>query len=730
MRMVMLVLVLLLSVTVPAVAQITLVADRFFFVAGPRQLAGSGDPEGSVTAPPGSTYHRTNGSVYIKASGSGNTGWSVLTTIAGTLPVGSGGTGATSFTLNGVLYGNSTSPILVTAAPGANVVLAGNSSAPFFTSTPTASQFIATTSVVTPDVTSTGNLGLLATGDLIIDPTGNDVLPFTNYDINLGAPTLKYLSLRAAELIVDTLVAQDVIATIGGRVVVAPTTTLTADLAAATTTITVKHNQIANGDRLRLEARGNVEFLAVTSAAGGSAGAYTYSITRNLDGTGANDWIRGDAVLNTGTTGDGFIDLYATSGVLGSAVGPAIVGSVRTGTTYSQVAPRWAVGNLNAVGYGHSSDIYGFAAGNPSATSVYIDDTNGFVIQGVAGVKVQITPSGDASFSGTVTAAAGAIGGWTIAADQLYSGTGVNRAGLYTGGAHTIRFYAGDESPSAAPFRVDRSGALTATSATITGALTATSGNITGALQADSITTAMLQANSVTAAKVAADQISATHLTADSVTSAKILANTIVAADIAAATITATELAADSVTSAKIVAGTIVASDIAASTITADKLSVTTLSAISADIGTVTAGIIDGVTIHAGSSDEVILDSSGVTLTNGTGTNNRVKWNDGSYIQSSADVMTLEATEVVINNLSVLSNFTMGSTSTMKSFAFDNGGTQFLCVDNSGVFFVQVAACAAPDARVSALEQRIEALEQQIDTLKAAIAAICCGNRP
>lgn len=36
---------------------------------------GSGTPEGSVTAPAGSLYLRTNGAVYIKASGSGNTGW-------------------------------------------------------------------------------------------------------------------------------------------------------------------------------------------------------------------------------------------------------------------------------------------------------------------------------------------------------------------------------------------------------------------------------------------------------------------------------------------------------------------------------------------------------------------------------------------------------------------------------------------------------------------------------
>lgn len=46
---------------------------------GPRDMAGSGSPEGVVTAPIGSTWRRTNGgastTLYVKESGSGNTGW-------------------------------------------------------------------------------------------------------------------------------------------------------------------------------------------------------------------------------------------------------------------------------------------------------------------------------------------------------------------------------------------------------------------------------------------------------------------------------------------------------------------------------------------------------------------------------------------------------------------------------------------------------------------------------
>lgn len=244
------------------------------------------------------------------------------------------------------------------------------------------------------------NLTLNPTGDLVLAPTGTDILPDVGYTHNLGAISNKYLTLHAAELWVETLVAQNTIATIGGRVLVAPTTTLTADLAPASTTISVKHNSLANGDRVYLEADGKVEWLAVSSSASGS-GPYTYTVTRNLDGSGANQWYAGDAVLNTGTTGKGFIDLYSLSGVL-SGSGPTVVGNVRTGTTYNQIAPRWAVGNLNGL-YGYGAETYGFAAGDSAATNVTIDATNGLRIRSGTTNKLQADTSGNLSLTGDLS---------------------------------------------------------------------------------------------------------------------------------------------------------------------------------------------------------------------------------------------------------------------------------------------------------------------------------------
>ena len=290
------------------------------------------------------------------------------------------------------------------------------------------------TSVTTPTLTASGNLTLSPTGDVVFNPTGNDLLPTTGYDLNIGALTNKFLTLHAAELWVETLVAQNTIATIGGRILVGPTTTLTSDLASGATSMSVKHNQISSGDRVVLQVNNQVEWIAVTSGASGS-GPYTYSIARNQDGSGANDWTAGDAVFNTGTTGNGYIDLYSVAGLLtGSTAGPTIVGNVRLSGTYSDVAPRWAIGNLNGL-YGYGATTYGTAFGDPSATNITIDATNGFRIRSSTTDKFKADTSGNLSITGDVSV--GASGLIRSGATSYASGTGYVLD--YNGGTPRLR---------------------------------------------------------------------------------------------------------------------------------------------------------------------------------------------------------------------------------------------------------------------------------------------------
>lgn len=88
------------------------------------------------------------------------------------------------------------------------------------------------------------------------------------------------------------------------------------------------------------------------------------------------------------------------------------------------------------------------------------------------------------AITGTVTATAGTIGGWTLASSYLESGSGASTVRLDSGGSNPA-ISAGSSTPASAPFRVSQAGALTATSGAIGGwtlgatALTAGSGATT-----------------------------------------------------------------------------------------------------------------------------------------------------------------------------------------------------------------------------------------------------------
>lgn len=505
----------------------TVRADRVTLNTGPCTIrSGSGSPEGVVTGVVCDTYHQTNTpyDVWRKVSGTGTTGWIKMTT---GLTFGAALTKADDTNVTLTLGGSPTTAVLnatsITAGwsgrlslsrfatgTGATVLVGNGVSDASFSATPTLTSLTATSSLTSPQLTSTANLTINPVGDIVFNPTGNDLLPTTPYDLNIGALSNKYLTLHAAELWVETLVAQNTMATIGGRILVAPTTTLTTDMTAAQTYIIVKYNNLSVGHVIYMESSGKLEFMSVISGpfdgAGceaGQTGNFCYGVTRNLDGSGANIWYAGDAALNTGTTGNGFIDLYSVSGVVSGTQGPTIKGNVRTGTAYNAFEPRWAIGNLNGL-YGYSSATYGAAFGSPSGTWLKIDPTNGIRIgYNVSPPVVNIDASGNATFSGTVNAAAGSftgtvtassgtIGGWSIGSTALTSTSG--SVGMASSG--TYRFWSGNATPSSAAFNVTDTGALTASNANISGTLTSSSGTIGGfTITSSALTNTSLELN-------------------------------------------------------------------------------------------------------------------------------------------------------------------------------------------------------------------------------------------
>lgn len=504
------------------------------------------------------------------------------------------------------------------------------------------------------------NLTLAPTGDLITAPVGNDIFPGTPYTVNIGSLQNKYLTLFAAELWVETLVAQNTIATIGGRVLVAPTNILTLDLAAAATTITVKYNNFFNGDRIYMEANARVEFMSVTSGASGT-GPYTYSVMRDLDGTGANDWAAGDAILDTGQVGNGFIDLYSTAGILSNGSGPAIVGNVRTGTAYNAYAPRWAIGNLNGL-YGYASSIYGFAAGNPAATNITADDTNGFRIRSGVTNKFLADVAGNLSIVGDLTV--GTNGAIHTAGATSYN-TGV---GFWLSGGSPAVWRVGDPSGSEITWDgmtlsvIGSAGGIPAGGAAddvnnhstiiAAGKITVSAGTTFGS--GYDPTGKIATAGAAADVNANVTTISGGKITALSITAGQIAANTITAAKITAGTITATEIAA----------GTITATQIAAGAITAAKLSVGSLSSITSDLGSITAGSIN---IGAGA---FTVSGGGTMFVDRMGSNN--------FSAVTGSIANFSSNGVSANQV---------TTGGLRAIDLSGGGNRLVCTDNNGIFY-------------------------------------------
>lgn len=152
--------------------------------------------------------------------------------------------------------------------------------------------------------------------------------------------------------------------------------------------------QRAEFDAAQLEVGGSPSAFLMHPSDGAIGDAFGYTVTRNLDGSGANVWAQGDAVVNTGQPGNGFIDLYSVRGIkAASQAGPTIVGNVRQSTTYNDWSERWAAGNLRGL-YDYGVDTYGFAAGNPAGAWIATDPTNG--------VRVMFGNTQKARYSSTV----------------------------------------------------------------------------------------------------------------------------------------------------------------------------------------------------------------------------------------------------------------------------------------------------------------------------------------
>jgi collagen type VII alpha len=137
------------------------------------------------------------------ASGYGGTGLTTFTAannalystnattlVAGTLPIAAGGTAKTTFTANGVVYGDGTNPLGVTAAGTTGQVLIGNTGgAPSWgtVSSSLVSSFSAGTTGFTPSTATTGAVTLAGTLNVANGGTGQTT--YTNGQLLIGNTT-------------------------------------------------------------------------------------------------------------------------------------------------------------------------------------------------------------------------------------------------------------------------------------------------------------------------------------------------------------------------------------------------------------------------------------------------------------------------------------------------------------------------------------------------------------
>ena len=236
----------------------------------------------------------------------------------------------------------------------------------------------------------------VAAGDIIFGNTQGDVRPDdTTPTVNLGSLTTKFKEIHAETLRVETLVSDEVIATIGGRIIVTPSSILGEDLTAVSTTIKLMHNSLS-GHYIVMKIEGNTEYMKLGTQSGSESHAdsvrtiYSYPVTRNLNGAGASAWEAGSSIASYsgGSTGDGMMELYSQSALLSPGgtgtgpTGPAILGLRRTsGTNYYDTSSCFALGNLNNL-YGESADQYGIAAGDYVSNGTWmVASSEGFRIK-------------------------------------------------------------------------------------------------------------------------------------------------------------------------------------------------------------------------------------------------------------------------------------------------------------------------------------------------------------
>lgn len=217
-----------------------------------------------------------------------------------------------------------------------------------------------------------------------------------------------------------------------------------------------------------------VTSLGVLTATSGTIGGYTLASDRLTNNGGGTAQFSG--LIDTATTGLAFF--AGASDTAGSAAKFSVTNdgaiTAARGTIGGYTIATDRLTNASTTGSVKHAGLIDTAADTGLAFFAGATSTAG------AGAVFSVTNAGvlsatSATLTGTITATGGTIGGFSINASSLTAGSSGTSVGMLPG---TFPFFAGNATASSAPFRVSSSGALSATSATLTNLNVTNSGSI------------------------------------------------------------------------------------------------------------------------------------------------------------------------------------------------------------------------------------------------------------
>ncbi len=284
---------------------------------------------------------------------------------------------------------------------------------------------------------ATGSLKLASltlTGNIAAAGVASHLIPTLPDTYDLGSSTKLWRKGWLSELDA-VLFAENTITLLGGWFIVGKGQgTLPGDVAAGDATVDFGQ-AMTPGHIVVLRSSLAVEYVTVGALVSGT----TYNVTRNVDGSGANDWPAGSVYLVLGASGDGRIEL--------NAYDTPRVQIVRQGAAYNQQTEIARLGDLNG-GWGYSTETWGLAVGEYAAGkgNLVYDQANGLRLRTHGTDKIVLDNAGAAYFAGVVTIGTnGEIrqGTGTLGADytglRIWHDSGVGCIGGYN--ANTLQWY-------------------------------------------------------------------------------------------------------------------------------------------------------------------------------------------------------------------------------------------------------------------------------------------------